>query len=72
MKMGSSGSMAGSKRRLSSSSSKGLGGVLREQRARLYIIRSSKEVMWSSQSFASFSNGFVMFPILLIKRPIMT
>ncbi|XP_008367022.1 small polypeptide DEVIL 4-like [Malus sylvestris] len=39
MKMGSSGSMAGSKRRLSSSSGKGLGGVLREQRARLYIIR---------------------------------
>ncbi|RHN81408.1 hypothetical protein MtrunA17_Chr1g0198731 [Medicago truncatula] len=36
MKMGAIG---GSKRRLSSSSSRGLGGVLKEQRARLYIIR---------------------------------
>ncbi|XP_045828373.1 small polypeptide DEVIL 4-like [Trifolium pratense] len=37
MKMGTIG---GSKRsRLSSSSSRGLGGVLKEQRARLYIIR---------------------------------
>uniref|UniRef100_A0A2P2MEM6 Uncharacterized protein LOC105123669 n=1 Tax=Rhizophora mucronata TaxID=61149 RepID=A0A2P2MEM6_RHIMU len=36
MKMGSGSSMGGSKRRLSS---KGLGAVLREQRARLYIIR---------------------------------
>ncbi|XP_021910421.1 uncharacterized protein LOC110824167 [Carica papaya] len=36
MKMNSA-SMGGSKRRLSSS--RGLGGVLREQRARLYIIR---------------------------------
>ncbi|KHN00899.1 hypothetical protein glysoja_000567, partial [Glycine soja] len=35
MKMGSP-SMGGSKRRLSS---RGLGGALREQRARLYIIR---------------------------------
>ncbi|XP_024193291.1 uncharacterized protein LOC112197004 [Rosa chinensis] len=35
MKMSSS----ASKRRLSSSSSRGLGGVLKEQRARLYIIR---------------------------------
>ncbi|KAL1343744.1 hypothetical protein HN51_030069 [Arachis hypogaea] len=39
MKMGSaSATMGGSKRRMSSSS-RGFGGVLREQRARLYIIR---------------------------------
>ncbi|CAL0308001.1 unnamed protein product [Lupinus luteus] len=38
--MGSSATIGDSKRRLSSSSSnKGLGGVIREQRARLYIIR---------------------------------
>ncbi|OMP06807.1 hypothetical protein COLO4_07868 [Corchorus olitorius] len=42
MKM-SSGSMGGSKRRLSSSRS-GVGGVLREQRARLYIIRRCVEI----------------------------
>ena len=36
MKMGSAATMGGSKRRLSS---RGVGGVLREQRARLYIIR---------------------------------
>ncbi|XP_010476319.1 PREDICTED: uncharacterized protein LOC104772194 [Camelina sativa] len=36
MKMGSSQSMGGSKRRVSS---KGLGAVLKEQRAKLYIIR---------------------------------
>ncbi|GMN38819.1 hypothetical protein TIFTF001_008047 [Ficus carica] len=38
MKMSSSATMGGSKRRLSSPS-RGLGGALREQRARLYIIR---------------------------------
>ncbi|KAE9605664.1 hypothetical protein Lalb_Chr10g0099751 [Lupinus albus] len=38
MKMGSSATIGGSKRRLSSSN-KGVGGVLSEQRARLYIIR---------------------------------
>ncbi|XP_024008442.1 uncharacterized protein LOC112084076 [Eutrema salsugineum] len=36
MKMGSSQSMGGSKRRVSS---RGLGAVLKEQRAKLYIIR---------------------------------
>ncbi|KAB1999889.1 hypothetical protein E1A91_D12G195000v1 [Gossypium mustelinum] len=36
MKMSSSATMGASKRRLSS---RGLGGVLREQRAKLYIIR---------------------------------
>ncbi|XP_004496201.1 small polypeptide DEVIL 4 [Cicer arietinum] len=40
MKMGNSATIGGSKRRLSSTtSSRGLGGVLKEQRARLYIIR---------------------------------
>lgn len=29
---------------------------------------SSTEVMWSSQSSLPFSNGFVMFPIVLIKK----
>ncbi|KAE9595731.1 hypothetical protein Lalb_Chr17g0341881 [Lupinus albus] len=38
MKMSSSATIGGSKRRLSSSN-KGIGGVFREQRARLYIIR---------------------------------
>ncbi|XP_023529448.1 uncharacterized protein LOC111792302 [Cucurbita pepo subsp. pepo] len=37
MKMNSGGSIGGSKRRLSSG--RGLGGAVREQRARLYIIR---------------------------------
>ncbi|AES62076.1 transmembrane protein, putative [Medicago truncatula] len=48
MKMGAIG---GSKRRLSSSSSRGLGGVLKEQRARLYIIRRCVVMLLCCEDF---------------------
>lgn len=53
MKMGSTQSMGGSKRRVSS---KGLGAVLKEQRAKLYIIRRCVVMLlcWHDWSFSIF------------------
>ncbi|KAH0991171.1 hypothetical protein GBA52_002654 [Prunus armeniaca] len=62
--------MAGSKRRLSSS--KGLGGVLREQRARLYIIRSrikaSKEKTKARRHRTLLQHKRVRFQVHIVLR----